>query len=233
MNFTIMNFDNLLSTNSYLKERTANFSEGQVICAKEQSGGRGRLGREFTSPKSGLYFSVLLCPKTMEESLFLPIIAGIAVARGIHSIIGVLPLLKWPNDVLLGGKKICGILAEAIDNRVVLGIGVNIGASRSYFDSLDLFHVSSILAQTGREPDRHKLLDAILSELDHLLPTPHEEVLSIYRDLCMTLGREITASGDICGIAKDITLNGELVIEDKHKNVFMINSGEVSISNIY
>jgi len=234
MKFTITEFDSLPSTNSYLKERAADFPIGQVICAKEQSSGRGRLGRQFTSPESGLYFSVLLRPKSIEETLFLPIIAGIAVARGIQTDTGVLPLLKWPNDVLLDGKKICGMLAEGVaDGRVVLGIGINIGASRTYFDKLNLPHVSSILAQTGKKPERLNLLDAVLSELDSLLDKPHEEVLTIYRGLCLTLGQEITASNGICGVAKDISQKGELIVETTEKKMVVLNSGEVSISGMY
>lgn len=234
MKFTLEEFNFLPSTNLYLKENAKDFLEGQVIVAKEQTGGRGRLGRTFFSPKNGLYFSVLICPKTVEDSLFLPIIAGIAVARGIKNLTGVLPKLKWPNDVLLNKKKICGILAEGTaDGKVIMGIGINLGASRSYFDSLNLSHVSSILVETKKEPDRLELLNSILSEFDILLSSPKEEVIKLYRVLCITLGQIITTSTNLSAVAMDITPKGELIVKTQDNKIQILNSGEVSISGMY
>ena len=103
--------------------------EGTVLIAGAQSAGRGRNSRAFASPEGGLYMSVMLRPQSVTEALGITPLAAVAVARAIEEQFGLNPGIKWVNDILIDGKKVCGILAEAVQGErlnVVLGIGVNV-----------------------------------------------------------------------------------------------------------
>jgi BirA family biotin operon repressor/biotin-[acetyl-CoA-carboxylase] ligase len=140
-------------------------SEGAVALAEEQTEGRGRLGRTWVSPPGvSLLFSVLLVPSV--ESLRLPeltIVAGEAVREAIAAATGLAPEIKLPNDILIGGRKSAGILAEARDGRVVLGIGVNVNVPA---DELPEETATSLLVEQGAEADRVELLVEILDRLE-------------------------------------------------------------------
>ncbi|HEY7148757.1 MAG TPA: biotin--[acetyl-CoA-carboxylase] ligase [Gaiellaceae bacterium] len=140
-------------------------SEGAVALAEEQTEGRGRLGRTWVSPPGvSLLFSVLLVPSV--ESLRLPeltIVAGEAVREAIAAATGLAPEIKIPNDILIGGRKSAGILAEARDGRVVLGIGVNVNVPA---DELPEETATSLLVEQGAEADRVELLIEILDRLE-------------------------------------------------------------------
>jgi BirA family biotin operon repressor/biotin-[acetyl-CoA-carboxylase] ligase len=140
-------------------------SEGAVALAEEQTEGRGRLGRTWVSPPGvSLLFSVLLVPSV--ESLRLPeltIVAGEAVREAIAAATGLAPEIKIPNDILIGGRKSAGILAEARDGRVVLGIGVNVNVPA---DELPEETATSLLVEQGAEADRVELLVEILDRLE-------------------------------------------------------------------
>jgi BirA family biotin operon repressor/biotin-[acetyl-CoA-carboxylase] ligase len=108
--------------------------EGVVLVAEAQTGGRGRMGRRWTSPpRAGLTFSVLLRPYGVPAALlgWVPLLTGAAVASAVQAVAAVAPQLKWPNDVLVGGRKLCGILAERSGSAVVVGIGINVTQSQA------------------------------------------------------------------------------------------------------
>lgn len=234
MIFSIQHFDTISSTNLYLKEHASHLPTYQVVCAKEQTAGRGRLGRQFVSPESGLYFSLLLRPDSIEKALIIPIIAGLSTACGLCKMTDVMPELKWPNDVLMHGKKVCGMLAEtAPDGSIIMGIGVNLLASRDYFDALHLPHVSSIWLETKRRIDRLALLSAILEQIEYWLSVDTDALMKEYKAHCVTLQKEVTVSTGLCGTAVDIAKNGELIVRDELGALHSLNSGEVSISGMY
>ena len=147
---------------------TDEHSEGAVALTEEQAEGRGRLGRRWLSPPGvSLLFSVLLVPPVETARLpELTVVAGNACADAIEHVTGLAPEIKLPNDVLIGGRKTAGILAEARDGRVVLGIGVNVNVTaRDLPQGIDP-PATSLLLETGSELDRVELLVEILGRLE-------------------------------------------------------------------
>jgi BirA family biotin operon repressor/biotin-[acetyl-CoA-carboxylase] ligase len=144
---------------------TEEHSEGAMALTEEQTEGRGRLGRRWLSPPGvSLLFSVLLEPDVETARLpELTVVAGEACAAAIASVTGLAPEIKLPNDILVGGRKTAGILAEARDGRVVLGIGVNVNVPQQ---DLPEATATSLLVSTGAEVDRTELLVEILDRLE-------------------------------------------------------------------
>ncbi len=235
MNFIVNEFESLDSTSSYLKRHAAESPAGTVVCAKEQTGGRGRLGKSFLSPPgSGLYLSVLLRPESLEEALTYPFAAGIAVEEAIRETTAAEAGLKWPNDVLIHNRKVTGILAEVADQTaVILGIGINLTTPYDFFAEHQLSHVSSVLAETGVEVSIGQMRERLLSQLSSVLEWPKQQLLSCYRKRCITIGKQVHSSNGIVGICTDVSGKGELVVRDEAGEEHFLNSGEVSISGIY
>ncbi|MFL6005082.1 MAG: biotin--[acetyl-CoA-carboxylase] ligase [Gaiellaceae bacterium] len=139
--------------------------EGAVVATAEQTEGRGRLGRTWHAPAgSSLLFSIVLEPGVPSERLpELSLVAGAAVAEALAAQANVEPTVKHPNDVLIGGRKVAGILAESAEGRIVLGVGVNVAQAR---DELPPDAVATSLAVEGVDVDRAELLAAILERLE-------------------------------------------------------------------
>jgi len=143
--------------------------EGAVAVAEEQTEGRGRLGRTWQAPPgSSVLVTVLLRPEVAAPRLAeLSLVAGGAVAEAIAQVTSVDPTIKFPNDVLLDGCKVAGILAESSDGRVALGVGVNVNQSHDDLPAQTQTEPTSLLIQTGDRVDRAALLAAILLRLEH------------------------------------------------------------------
>jgi len=142
--------------------------EGAIAVAEEQSEGRGRLGRSWHAPTgTSVLVSVLLRPPLEPARLpELSLVAGGAVAQAIADMTGIDPAIRFPNDVLVGGRKIAGILAESSDGRVVLGIGVNANQAREQLPADTQTEPTSLLLELGEPVDRAALLSAILLQLE-------------------------------------------------------------------
>ena len=142
--------------------------EGAVAVAEEQSEGRGRLGRSWQAPaRTSILVSVVLRPAVEAPRLpELSLVAGGAVAEAIAEVTGLDPAIKFPNDVLLGGKKVAGILAESSDGRVVLGIGVNVNQTAEQLPADAQTEPTSLRVETGVPLERAPLLAAILLQLE-------------------------------------------------------------------
>jgi len=195
--------------------------EKTIVIAESQTHGRGRLGREWISPKGGIYFTLILRPKI--SPMYAPrlnLMASIAVARVIRSCYGLKAELKWPNDVLIRGKKVCGILAEMgaetdVINFVNLGIGINANTSVSQYEK----RATSLKEELGKEISRKEFLNSVLKEIDEdqVLLT-NGDLLGEWRNLSATLGRDvriITPGGEIVGQAIDIDTNGALILKSE------------------
>lgn len=143
-------------------------SEGAVAVTEEQTEGRGRLGRRWHSPRGvSLLFSILLEPPVQTPRLpELSLVAGKACAGAIADVAAVTPEIKLPNDILISGRKVAGILAEAREGRVVLGIGVNVNVPKDDLPADVDRPATSLLAETGREIDRVELLVELLDRLE-------------------------------------------------------------------
>ena len=147
---------------------TAELSEGAVAVTEEQTEGRGRLGRQWLSPPGvSILCSVLLEPQVDTQRLpELSLVAGEACAEAIAAVTGLEPAIKLPNDILLGGRKTAGILAEARDGRVVLGIGINVNIPADELPTEIDRPATSLLVETGAEVDRADLLVELLAALE-------------------------------------------------------------------
>jgi BirA family transcriptional regulator, biotin operon repressor / biotin---[acetyl-CoA-carboxylase] ligase len=150
------------------REIPAAAPEGAVVVADEQTAGRGRLGRSWiAAPGTSLLFSINLRPAVPDQRLpELTVLAGGVVAAAIQEVTGLRPDIKLPNDLLVQGRKLAGILAEAREDRVVLGIGINVNVPRAELPSGVDTEPTSLLVELGRPVDRAELLVAILAWLE-------------------------------------------------------------------
>ncbi|MCU1590770.1 MAG: biotin/acetyl-CoA-carboxylase ligase [Frankiales bacterium] len=204
------------STNAVVSERArAGEPPGLVVVAERQVAGRGRLDRTWRSPaRAGLTFSVLVRPALPAPQWgWLPLLAGVAVARALRQRAEVDALLKWPNDVVVGGRKLCGLLAEAVaPGGLVVGIGLNVTTTR---DELPLPSATSLRLEGASVTDRDTLLRAVLRELTAVLADP-EGGRDDYRQLCSTLGEQVRIelpAGSVVGTAEAIDDDGRLVVD--------------------
>ncbi len=187
------------STNTRLKELARQGApQGTVVAALRQTGGRGRLGRSFSSPPGGLYLSILWRPELPPEKASRLSCAGaLAACAAIEEVCGVSPDIKWPNDLLLSGKKISGILTEASwqgEGRsfVIVGTGINVN-TRSFPEELrDI--ASSLYLETGKSWELERLASAFVARLDSVYEGWGEDggaFIEEYRRRCITPGREV------------------------------------------
>jgi BirA family biotin operon repressor/biotin-[acetyl-CoA-carboxylase] ligase len=214
------------STNADLLARGG--PEGQVLAAEEQTAGRGRGGRTWVSrPGASLTFSVLLRPVTVSPSLrgWLPLLTGVAVAAGVRSASGVAAGLKWPNDVLVGDRKLAGILAEQSTDgdTVVVGVGLNVATEERELPVSPTGLPATSLLVEGADVGREAVLAEILRSLERWYlaftadPDPlGSGLLAEYRSACTTLGRqvrvELPAGRVLAGVAEDVDPSGRLLV---------------------
>ena len=199
------------STNAVVAERArAGEAHGLVVVAEAQTQGRGRLDRSWVSPpRSGLTFSVLLRPDGPLG--WVPLLGGLAVVRALREQAQVEAVVKWPNDVLVNGKKVCGLLAEAVDGAVVLGIGLNV-TTRA--EELPVPTATSLALEAAATTDRDTLMRAVLRALSGTLGDRDVEG---YRQVCATIGQrvrvELPGGASVEGTADDVDADGRLVVD--------------------
>lgn len=169
--------------------------DGRIVIAEAQSAGRGRSGKDFSSPVGGLYLSMLRRSAKALAPGCLTACAAVAVSRAIGEVCGVSPGIKWVNDLVLGGKKICGILVEMLPATqgfaYIIGVGVNVNTTGEDFPCGLRTIAGSILTETGRETDIAALEAAVINHLDVALNAPPGSYRDYYRAHCVTLGREV------------------------------------------
>lgn len=243
-------FEELDSTNNYLKAQPG-APDGTAAIADSQTAGRGRMDRSFQSPRGqGIYLSVLLRPPLPPDRLPpMTALAGVAVCAAVERVCGARPGLKWPNDPVLCGKKLCGILTElsleAETGRVqslVLGIGVNVGQGEEDF-SPEVREVATSLRQAlGRPVSRPQLTAALLEELDQayaaLLAGDLSAYLAAYRSRCVNLGKTVRLlpfGGGEPETAQAVDIDGEfgLVVRGADGKERAVRSGEVSVRGLW
>jgi BirA family biotin operon repressor/biotin-[acetyl-CoA-carboxylase] ligase len=189
---------------------------GTVIVADTQSEGRGRQGRAWDSPSGGLYMTALL--EAGSHANLVPLVAGVAVAETMRDGFGVEAVLKWPNDVLIGGRKVGGVLVDAVwsgEERCVILLGVGVNLNNAIPELLD--EATSLSEEAGEEIDVDAFLGSLLENLDGILSTLEGdpgEALSRWEGLSETLGKRIVikgSSGDVFeGVAESIDHDGAL-----------------------
>lgn len=219
--------------------------EGLVIWADSQNAGKGRRGRSWDSPAgTNLYFSILLRPKIQpEKAPMLTLVMAYAVAKAVKSCTGLAAQIKWPNDLVLSGKKICGILTEMyltgtdIDY-IVIGTGINVNVTE--FSEELCMKATSLYLETGREIYRKVLLEEILS----IFREQYQKFLEIqdlsffqeeYNQILINKNREVMVlepENEYRGMALGINSDGELLVETE-KGIQTVFAGEVSVRGIY
>ncbi|MFN2501140.1 MAG: biotin--[acetyl-CoA-carboxylase] ligase [Pyrinomonadaceae bacterium] len=239
MNITVLHYDSLDSTNSEAANQARlGAAEGVCIVAARQTAGRGRHGRTWVSEKdAGLYFSIILRPKL--EPRLLPLITlmtGVAVSDALREY-GLVPDIKWVNDLHVNGKKIGGILAETVETTtglaVIVGIGINI-TSRNFPKSIAA-DATSIEAESGRRVTSNELAETLTRYLSYfyeiLIDDGPEAILQHWRQRSSYFSGKavrVTVDNDTFeGVTEGLEENGALRVRTSHGNVRIIQAGDV------
>jgi len=242
MGRTVHHFHSLDSTNSKAYQFALNGAEeGEVVIAESQEKGRGRLGRQWFSPHFlNLYLSVILRPKIPpHQASLITLMAAIATADAIQKFLGLLPLIKWPNDILLRNRKVAGLLNEIHSEMdrihfVILGIGVNLNIDEKMFSKEIRKAATSLKMETGRTVSRKAFLQFLLQELERwysiFLKEGGAAILKAWRDRAQIKGRrvKVTSFGEtLAGVAIDVDSDGALILETEDGKRKRVVAGDI------
>jgi BirA family transcriptional regulator, biotin operon repressor / biotin---[acetyl-CoA-carboxylase] ligase len=218
-------------------EAEAGASEGTVVVAEEQTAGRGRFGRQWLSPAGkNIYLTLLLRP-TVDQLRRLSIIAPLAVALAIEETTGLAPRIKWPNDVLLSGRKVAGILIEtefsgSAPRYALIGPGINVNFEID-LDSEIADIATSIKQELGADVAREAVLAALLNHIEALYTAPDPRaVREAWKSRLETLGRDVTLTfrdETYSGYADDVDDAGNLILRFPDGSTRTFEVGEVSL----
>ena len=232
------------STNSWARELAMYGAyEGTVVIAETQAKGRGRLGREWVSPAGGLWFSLILRPKLRPaEAVKLTFVAGLAVVKVLREVFGLKAVTKWPNDVLVNGRKTCGILTEMNTtgetvNFVVVGVGINANFNvEKVFPEQLRKGVTSLENELGRKVRLEELFRGLLERLENVYELFMKEgsnpVLEEWKKYAGFIGRQVIAispTGKMNGLALDVDDDGALILRLADGSVRRVFVGDVSL----
>lgn len=232
------------STNKWAKKLAKlEASEGTVVVARTQTSGHGRLGRKWISPAGGLWFSVILRPNfDVDKVAKLVFVASLAVAEVLHELYGLDVETKWPNDVLIDGKKVCGILAEtSTQNKkasyVVVGIGINANFDVKKSLPQKLWeNTLSLETKLGQKIRLEELFRALLEKLEDIyhrfLKTDFTLILGEWKKHARFLGHEVevtSGSGKLRGLAVDVDDDGSLIIKTRDGTIKHVLVGDISV----
>jgi BirA family biotin operon repressor/biotin-[acetyl-CoA-carboxylase] ligase len=209
--------------------------EGTVVVAREQTGGRGRMGRAWASPPGGLWLSVLLQPDDPADPR-LALVVGIGVVEALRGNAGAAIGLKWPNDLMLGGRKVGGVLVESAPPWAVAGIGVNVNVDRADLPAGVRAAAVSLAEVLGRHLDLEEVGASVLTGLDEVYAAYRAgrtaEVLARWRRLSVTTGRlvRVQAGGRVIeGTALDIDDDGALLVVPPGGTPQRLLGGDVTV----
>ena len=237
-------FQETSSTNDVIEKLARDGAkEGVVVFAESQTKGRGRLGRKWLSPpRKGLWFSVLLRPDLRPQAATqLTVATATALARAIRRQTGLVPEIKWPNDILLGGKKTAGILTELsaeLDHvkYLIIGIGVDVNVVASDFPQDVRKLATSLKIESGQHVSRADLAAAVLQELDtdyaRICAGQFQAVADEWEEQCATLGRNVIihlGTRQIEGRAESLDAEGALLVRTQHGRLERIIGGDVTL----
>ena len=241
---TIHYFSEVSSTNDLAKEMAAiGAKEGTVIIAETQTSGKGRIGRKWASPRGGIWLSTILRPKLSAKDVpKLTLMTSLVVAKTTSQLFNLKTEVKWPNDVLVNAKKVCGILTEAntsgdITNFVVVGIGINANIELDSLPKQVRENATSLKHELKREIDREQFLRVLLEKMEHyyimLAEGKFNPILKEWKSLCGFLDSyvEVTSWEEkIEGWAIDVDENGALIIRLQDGTLRKVLSGDVSLA---
>ena len=231
------------STNTLLKQHALSGAQAGSLCISEtQTAGKGRLGRSWHSPAGqGLWLSVLLRPCIKpEDAPLVTLCAALAMARAVEETTGLDARIKWPNDLVLYGKKLCGILleigfrADGIDY-IIVGTGLNVGKS-AY--PAELAHQATSIRDHMDPPPRREILARYLAALEDIVTRLENDGFSAlaedYRARSCTLGSVVKVSGSVAftGVAEAIDATGALLVRDETGDLRRVLAGDVSVRGV-
>ena len=221
------------------EEAAAGAPEGAIVVAEEQTAGRGRMGRSWTSPADGnLYFTLVLRP-TLEQLRYLAVIAPLAVSLAIEETTNLVPRIKWPNDVLIGDRKVCGVLLETnltgdeVQNALI-GIGINVNLNVMLHEEIREI-ATSLRTEFGEEVEREKVLATALNHIEELYQRLRAgEAVSVgWKQRLDTLGKHVKvtiAGGETQeGVTVDADSDGALIIRRDDGSHVRVEAGEVTL----
>ncbi len=216
-------------------EAEAGADHGTAVLAEEQSSGRGRFGRLWVSPSGkNIYLTLLLRPP-LDALRSLSLVGPLAVAEAVEEIAGLATRIKWPNDVLVGGRKLCGVLIESeLSGQEVryslVGIGVNVNFDID--ESSEIAGIAtSVKRELGRDVSREEVLAALLNRFEALYED-RAAAFSGWRARLETLGREVTVrfrEQVYEGVAEDVDADGNLILRRPDGSTLVLEAGEVSL----
>ena len=240
-------FEELDSTQNFAQQIAADKKEnGTIVIAEKQTSGRGRLDRKWTSPKGGIWFSLIIHPKfDVSSSTLIPILSAVALSKSIKKILGVETEVKWPNDIILNGKKVAGVLVDAsvqannIDY-LILGIGINFDIDTKKLEKRlsktpNFYGVNSLRENNNKTPPKILLKEFLFQFEKNLSSLDKGEKAKIVKEWTKKaagIGRKITintSSGKISGISQGIDTDGALKIKTK-KKIERVLVGDVDLS---
>lgn len=238
-------FDYTTSTNDEARKLAiAGEAEGALIIAESQTAGKGRLGRQWvTLPGTGIWMSLILRPDIAPiEASRLTLLAGLCVCKAVRKCTGLEALIKWPNDVYIHNKKICGILTEMNSELdkvhfIILGIGINVNVEVFPEELRNV--ATSLQIEAGHPFIRKEIVQAFLEFFEkayfqYVNKGPNADFIEEYESLCMTIGHfvHVLSRTPFDGKAVGIDKEGELIVEKENGERVVVFSGEVSIRNI-
>lgn len=243
---TIHYFDSIDSTNDRAKKIAREELEGTVVIAEQQTEGKGRLGRKWISPSGkGIWMSIILKPNIAPYNVSSITLLGAASVYKAFKKLGIDSEIKWPNDILIGGKKVSGILTEMnaeLDriNYLVIGIGINANLDKEDIPEELKYKATSIKIKEARTIDRKELLANVLNEFEILYKSFIDEnnnlkAIKICKENSATIGKEVKivqGKKERLGKAIDINDAGELLVEFKDGDIQNIFAGEVSVRGL-
>ncbi len=218
---------------------------GLVVTAEEQTAGKGRLGRQWCAGHDGgMYFSLLLRPDLPPSDIAsITLAAGYAVCLAIRQFTDLPAKIKWPNDIIIGNKKLCGILTEMAAQSdkvdyVIIGIGINV--NNTSFPEAIASKATSLALEAGHTWNKNDLLICVLRFLEQVLSrffvSLSIEDVAHFNRLCATIGRKVTVERggqQIMGVARTVSASGELIIRTDEGRELTVSSGEVTVQGIY
>jgi len=221
------------------REARRGAADGTVVVAEEQTAGQGRQDRAWLSPRGSIALSIILYP-ALASLPYLVMLASLAVAHAIEAVTGLRPQIKWPNDVLLNGKKVAGILIESglrgdTVDYAVIGIGVNVNLRLTDFPEIRLT-ATSLSDELGREVSRLDMIRRLLvaTERLYLVLPAGESIYRQWRDSLVTLGKQVKVSlGNTVyqGIAESVNRDGSLLLRHRDGSVTEVVAADVTLSS--
>lgn len=241
----IVYLDSTASTNDVAKGLASNgAAHGTLVIANAQTAGRGRMGRRFVSaPGEGIWMSLVIKDEILPmKASMLTLVMGLAAAKAIEQVADVKPMIKWPNDIVLSGKKLVGILTEmslSMDKigHIIIGIGINV--HQEVFPEELQTVATSIFLENGKHMQRNMLMKQVLQQFEQyyqlFMKTQDLSLLmEAYNDCLINRGRQVQVQdpkGSYLGVALGINQDGELLVETK-QGICAVASGEVSVRGV-